>query len=77
MALLRPDVRPLTGDANGKAPTAIDVIHGADKVTRFLFGLAPTLRPGDVLTWYRLGIGQWPTGRLHGRLPGQLADIGR
>src|ERR1700722_14963067 len=31
VALLHPDVT-LTGDANGKAPTAINVLHGADKV---------------------------------------------
>ncbi|MGO9382369.1 MAG: sigma-70 family RNA polymerase sigma factor [Mycobacterium sp.] len=44
VALLHPDVT-LTGDANGKAPTAINVIHGADKVTRFLFVLARRYGP--------------------------------
>ena len=44
VALLHPDVT-LTGDANGKAPTAINVIHGADKVARFLFGLAQRYGP--------------------------------
>jgi RNA polymerase sigma-70 factor (ECF subfamily) len=44
VALLHPDVT-LTGDANGKASTAIHVIHGADKVTRFLFGLARRYGP--------------------------------
>ena len=44
VALLHPDVT-LTGDANGKAPTAINVIHGVDKVARFLFGLAQRYGP--------------------------------
>ena len=44
VALLHPDVT-LTGDANGKASTAINVIHGADKVARFLFGLAHRYGP--------------------------------
>lgn len=39
VALLHPDVT-FTGDANGKAPTAAQVIRGPDKVARFLFGLA-------------------------------------
>jgi len=39
VALLHPDVT-FTGDSNGKAPTAIHVIQGADKVARFIFGLA-------------------------------------
>ncbi|MGO9152818.1 sigma-70 family RNA polymerase sigma factor [Mycobacterium sp.] len=44
VALLHPEVT-LTGDANGKAPTAINVIHGADKVARFMFGLARRYGP--------------------------------
>jgi RNA polymerase sigma-70 factor (ECF subfamily) len=44
VALLHPDVT-LTGDANGKASTAIHVIRGADKVARFLFGLARRYGP--------------------------------
>ncbi|MBE1471489.1 RNA polymerase sigma-70 factor (ECF subfamily) [Kibdelosporangium phytohabitans] len=36
--LLHPDVA-LIGDADGKARTARQVIHGADKVARFLLGL--------------------------------------
>jgi RNA polymerase sigma-70 factor, ECF subfamily len=44
VALLHPDVT-LTGDANGKAPTAVNVIHGADKVARFMFGLAHRYGP--------------------------------
>jgi RNA polymerase sigma-70 factor (ECF subfamily) len=37
-----------TGDANGKAPTAAQIIHGPDKVTRFLFGLAKRYGPAMV-----------------------------
>ncbi|TPG34622.1 sigma-70 family RNA polymerase sigma factor [Mycolicibacterium hodleri] len=37
--LLHPDVT-FTGDSNRKAPTAARVIHGPDKVARFIFGLA-------------------------------------
>ncbi|MGB9304860.1 MAG: sigma-70 family RNA polymerase sigma factor [Mycobacterium sp.] len=44
VALLHPDVT-LTGDANGKASTAVNVIHGADKVARFMFGLARRYGP--------------------------------
>ncbi|MHA7653939.1 sigma-70 family RNA polymerase sigma factor [Mycobacterium sp. ML4] len=39
VSLLHPDVT-LTGDSNGKAPTAVQVIRGADKVVRFMMGLA-------------------------------------
>ncbi len=45
VSLLHPEVT-LTGDANGKAPTAINVITGRDKVARFLFGLANRYGPG-------------------------------
>jgi RNA polymerase sigma-70 factor, ECF subfamily len=44
VALLHPDVT-LVGDANGKASTAIHVIHGPDKVARFMFGLARRYGP--------------------------------
>jgi RNA polymerase sigma-70 factor, ECF subfamily len=44
VALLHPDVT-LTGDANGRASTAINVIHGAEKVARFMFGLARRYGP--------------------------------
>ena len=44
VALLHPDV-VFTGDSNGKAPTAVHVIHGADKVARFFFGLARRYGP--------------------------------
>ena len=44
VALLHPDVT-FTGDSNGKAPTAVHVIRGADKVARFFFGLARRYGP--------------------------------
>jgi RNA polymerase sigma-70 factor, ECF subfamily len=44
VALLHPDVT-FTGDAAGKAPTAVQVIRGADKVARFMFGLARRYGP--------------------------------
>jgi RNA polymerase sigma-70 factor, ECF subfamily len=44
VSLLHPDV-VLTGDANGKASTAIQVIRGSDKVMRFMLGLAHRYGP--------------------------------
>jgi RNA polymerase sigma-70 factor (ECF subfamily) len=44
VALLHPDVT-FTGDSNRKAPTAARVIHGPDKVSRFVFGLATRYGP--------------------------------
>ncbi|AKN18023.1 RNA polymerase sigma factor SigJ [Mycobacterium haemophilum DSM 44634] len=44
VSLLHPDVI-FTGDSNGKAPTAVHVISGADKVARFMFGLARRYGP--------------------------------
>lgn len=44
VALLHPEVT-FTGDANRRAPTAARVIHGSDKVARFLLGLVQ--RYGD------------------------------
>lgn len=44
VALLHPDVT-FTGDSNRKAPTAARVIHGPDKVARFVFGLAKRYGP--------------------------------
>ncbi len=44
VALLHPDVT-FTGDSDGKAPTAVQVIQGADKVVRFMFGLAQRYGP--------------------------------
>lgn len=71
--LLHPDVT-FTGDSNRKAPTAARVIRGADKVARFVFGLARRYGPrffeagglalvnGD-LGLYTAGLpadGEWP-----------------
>lgn len=39
VSLLHPDVT-FTGDSDGKVSTAVQVIHGADKVVRFMLGLA-------------------------------------
>ncbi len=44
VALLHPDVI-FTGDSNRKAPTAARVIHGSDKVARFVMGLAARYGP--------------------------------
>lgn len=44
VALLNPDVT-FTGDSNGKAPAAVQVIHGSTKVGRFMFGLAQRYGP--------------------------------
>lgn len=43
--LLHPTVT-FTGDSNRRAPTAARVIHGPDKVARFMFGLARRYGPG-------------------------------
>ena len=53
VALLHPDVT-FTGDSDGKAPTAVQVIHGADKVVRFMLGLAQRYGPA-MYTAYELG----------------------
>ncbi|CAM4105802.1 sigma-70 family RNA polymerase sigma factor [Mycobacterium senriense] len=71
VALLHPDVI-LTGDANGKAPTAINVIQGADKVARFFFGLAQRYGPA-MFTSYQLGL---VNGELGGYTPGCPASDG-
>lgn len=44
VALLHPDVT-FIGDADGKAPTAVQVVRGADKVVRFMLGLAQRYGP--------------------------------
>src|SRR3984885_11003526 len=66
IALLHPDVT-LTGDSNGKAPTAINVIHGADKVARFMFGLAQRYGP-EMFSSYQLGL-------INGELGGYTAGF--
>jgi RNA polymerase sigma-70 factor (ECF subfamily) len=54
VSLLHPDVT-FSGDSNGKAPTAVHVIQGSDKVARFIFGLAR--RYGDAFfTANQLGL---------------------
>ena len=61
--LLHPEVT-FTGDSNRMAPTAARVIHGPDKVARFLFGLAqrygPNFRRGR-----SAGARQRPARQLH------------
>lgn len=47
--LLHPDVT-FTGDSNRRAPTAARVIHGPDKVARFLLGLAKRYGPNFLAT---------------------------
>jgi RNA polymerase sigma-70 factor, ECF subfamily len=47
--LLHPDVT-FTGDSNRKAPTAARVIHGAEKVARFMLGLASRYGPETIAT---------------------------
>ncbi|WP_123028227.1 sigma-70 family RNA polymerase sigma factor [Mycolicibacterium stellerae] len=47
--LLHPEVT-FTGDSNRRAPTAARVIHGPDKVARFLFGLANRYGPNFLAT---------------------------
>lgn len=54
VALLHPDVT-FTGDSNGKAPTAVQVIHGPDRVVRFIFGLAQRYGPA-MFSAYQLGL---------------------
>ena len=49
VSLLHPDVT-FAGDSNGKAPTAVQVIHGPDKVARFMLGLAHRYGPAFFTT---------------------------
>jgi hypothetical protein len=65
VALLHPYVT-FTGDSNGKAPTAVQVIHGPPKVSRFMFGLAQRYGPA-FFTANRLA-------RVNGELGGYTAD---
>ncbi|MGE2832332.1 sigma-70 family RNA polymerase sigma factor [Mycobacterium sp. SMC-4] len=88
VAVLHPEVT-FTGDANGRAPTAARVVEGADKVARFLLGLAqrygprffdsgrPALVNGE-LGLYSPGAdadGGWPT--LAPRISAVTVDGGR
>lgn len=65
VALLHPEVT-FTGDSNRRAPTAAQVIHGADKVARFLFGLArrygPTLAGAQQLALVNGELGAYTPG---------------
>ncbi|MCV7383618.1 sigma-70 family RNA polymerase sigma factor [Mycolicibacter longobardus] len=63
--LLHPDVT-FTGDANRRAPTALRVIHGPEKVARFLLGLArrygPTLITANQLALVNGELGAYTPG---------------
>ena len=61
--LLHPEVT-FTGDSNRRAPTAARVIHGPDKVARFLFGLAQRYGP-NWLSAESAGSGQRSARQLH------------
>ncbi|MFZ1160647.1 sigma-70 family RNA polymerase sigma factor [Mycobacterium sp.] len=54
VALLHPDVI-FTGDSDGKAPTAVQVVRGPDKVVRFMLGLAQRYGP-SMFTAYELSL---------------------
>src|SRR5205085_849883 len=54
VALLHPDVT-IAGDSNGKAPPAIHIIHGPEKVVRFMLGLARRYGP-EFYTAYQPGL---------------------
>lgn len=78
VALLHPDIT-FTGDSNRRAPTAARVIHGPDKVARFIFGLARRYGPrffeagqlalvNGELGLYTAGLdgtGEWPAMQPH------------
>jgi RNA polymerase sigma-70 factor (ECF subfamily) len=65
VALLHPDVT-FTGDSNRRAPTAVRVIRGPEKVARFLFGLArrygPTLVTANQLALVNGELGAYTPG---------------
>jgi RNA polymerase sigma-70 factor (ECF subfamily) len=69
--LLHPEVT-YTGDANRKAPTAARVIHGPDKVARFLFGLARRYGPN----WLEASQLALINGQLGSYTPGHPARDG-
>lgn len=72
VSLLHPDVI-FTGDADGKVATAVNVIRGADKVVRFMLGLAN--RYGD--TFYNSHQLALINGELGSYTPGAPALEGR
>jgi RNA polymerase sigma-70 factor (ECF subfamily) len=65
VALLHPDVT-FTGDSNRRAPTAVRVIEGPEKVARFLLGLArrygPTLVTANQLALVNGELGAYTAG---------------
>lgn len=65
VALLHPEVT-FTGDSNRRAPTAVRVIRGPEKVARFLFGLArrygPTLMTANQLALVNGELGTYTPG---------------
>ena len=69
--LLHPDVT-FTGDSNRRAPTAARVIHGPDKVARFLFGLARRYGPN----WLSANQLALVNGQLGSYTPGAPAGDG-
>ncbi|KUI16900.1 RNA polymerase subunit sigma [Mycobacterium sp. GA-1285] len=69
--LLHPNVT-FTGDSNRRAPTAPRVIHGPDKVARFLFGLARRYGPG----WLETGVPALINGQFGSWTPGSPARDG-
>lgn len=69
--LLHPDVT-FTGDSNRRAPTAPRVIHGPQKVARFLFGLARRYGPG----WLEAGVPALINGQFGSWTPGTPAHDG-
>ena len=69
--LLHPEVT-FTGDSNRMAPTAARVIHGPDKVARFMFGLAQRYGP-NFLAAAQLAL---VNGQLGSYTPGSPADGG-
>ena len=79
VALLHPDVT-FTGDSNRKAPTAARVIHGSDKVARFLLGLArrygPQFFTASELVYVNGELGSYTTGRpAHDGFPEMLPHV--
>lgn len=70
--LLHPDVA-FTGDSNRRAPTAARVIHGPDKVARFLFGLARRYGSG----WLETNQLALVNGQLGAYTPGLTSVDGR
>ena len=70
--LLHPSVT-FTGDSNRRAPTAPRVIHGPDKVARFLFGLARRYGPG----WLEANQVALVNGQLGAYTPGSTPADGR